>query len=132
LNVCITNRDFLKILSISKCLISSTNRKLNMRAFVDTSSLLIDWKTSFSMNSLISFCLNATNWENAICTTESSLKTTTRANNEIEAKTRSTIALNTKLKNAVDQRYFRSRSRSRLNKFEKISDSDFWLFKTAN
>jgi hypothetical protein len=47
LNVCITNRDFSNALSISRWLISSTNRKLNMRTFIDTSLLLIDWKTSF-------------------------------------------------------------------------------------
>jgi hypothetical protein len=132
LNVCITNCDFSNVLSISKCLISFTNRKLNMRTFVDTSLLLIDWKTSFSISSLISFYLNATNWKNAMCTIESSLKTTTRTNNEIEAKTRSTIALNTKLRNAVNAKYFRNRSRSRLNKFERISDSDFWSFEIAN
>ncbi len=61
LNVCITNRDFSNVISISKCLISFTNRKLNMQTFVDTSLLLIDWKTFFSMNSLIFFCLNAMN-----------------------------------------------------------------------
>jgi hypothetical protein len=91
LNVCITSRDFSNALLISRCLILSTNRELNMRTSVDTSFLLIDWKTSFSMSSLISFCLNATNWESAMCMIESSLETTTRANSEIEAKTRSTL-----------------------------------------
>jgi hypothetical protein len=61
LNVCITSRDFSNALSISRCLISFTNRKLNMRTFDDTSFLLTDWKASFSMRSLISFCLNAAN-----------------------------------------------------------------------
>jgi hypothetical protein len=102
LNFCITSRDFSNALSISTCLILFTNRKLNIQTFVDTSFLLTDWKTFFSMNSLISFCLNATNWKNAMCTIESSLETTTRRNNEIEVKTKSIIALNTKLKNAVD------------------------------
>jgi hypothetical protein len=54
---------------------------------------------------------------------ELSLETT--ANSEIEAKAKSTVVLNTKLKNAVDAKYFRNRSRSRLDEFEKISDSDF-------
>jgi hypothetical protein len=60
------------------------------------------------------------------------------ANIEIEAKTkakaksRSSVVLNTKLKYAVNARYFRRRSRSRLNEFEKISDSDFWSFEAAN
>jgi hypothetical protein len=58
-----------------------------------------------------------------MCTIESNLKAT--ANNEIEAIAKSTIALNTKLRNAIDARYFRDRSRSRLNEFKKISDSDF-------
>jgi hypothetical protein len=87
LNVCITSRDFSKALSISRCLISFTNWKLNMRISVNTSFLLTDWKTSFSMSSLISFCLNATNWESAMCTIQSSLKTTARTNNEVKAKT---------------------------------------------
>jgi hypothetical protein len=132
LNVRITNRDFLNVLSISKCLISFTNRKLSMQTFVDTSFLLIDWKTFFSMSSLISFCLNATNWKSAMCTIKSSLKTTTKMISEIEAKTKSTIALNTKVKNAIDARYFRNRSRSRLNEFERVSDFIFWSFETAN
>jgi hypothetical protein len=125
LNVCITSRDFSNALSVSKCLISSTNRELNMRTSNDTSSVFTDWKTSFSIRSLISFCLNAANWESAICTIESSFCAT--ANSEIEAKARSTIVLNTKLKYAVDAKYFRSRSRSRLNEFEKISDFDSWF-----
>jgi hypothetical protein len=138
LNVCITIRDFSKILSISRCLISFTNRKLNMRISDDTSFLLIDRKTLFSMRSLISFCLNAANWERAMCTIESNLKTTARTNIEVEtkmkakAKSRSSVVLNTKLKYAVDARYFRRRSRSRLNKFEKISDFDFWSIETTN
>jgi hypothetical protein len=53
---------------------------------------------------------------------ESSLNAT--ANSEIEAKAESTAVLNTKLKYAVDARYFRDRSRSRLNEFDEISDSD--------
>jgi hypothetical protein len=114
---------------MSRCLISFTNRKLNMRTSSDTSSILIDWKTSFSMRSLISFCLNAANWESAICTIESSLNAT--ANSEIEAKARSTVVLNTKLKYAIDARCFRSRSRSRLNEFEKVSNFDSW-FETTN
>jgi hypothetical protein len=122
LNVCTTSRDFSNALSISRCLISFTNRELNMRTSNDTSSVLIDWKTSFSMRSLISFCLNAVNWESAICTIESNLNAT--ANNEIEAKARSTIVLNTKLKYAIDAKCFRDRSRSRLDEFEKISDFD--------
>jgi hypothetical protein len=138
LNVCITSRDFSNALSISRCLISFTNRKLNMQTSDDTSSLFTDWKTSFSMRSLISFCLNAANWKRAMCTIESNLKTTTKANIEIKTKTkakaksRSSIVLNTKLKYAVDARYFRRRSRSRLNEFERISDSDFWSIETTN
>jgi hypothetical protein len=95
---------------------------------------LIDWLKNIFFDEFVdlSFCLNATNWESAMCTIESSLKATAKANNEIEAKTKSTIALNTKLRNAVDARYFRSRSRSRLDKFEKISDFDFWSFETAS
>ncbi len=123
LNVCITSRDFSNALLISRCLISFKNRKLNMQTFVNTSFLLTDWKTSFSMSLLISFCLIATNWESTICTIKWSLKTT--ASNEIETKARSTVALNTKLKNAIDAKYFRSRSRSRLNEFERISNFDF-------
>jgi hypothetical protein len=138
LNVCITNRDFSNALSISRCLISSTNRELNMRISDDTSFLLTDLKTFFSMRSLISFCLNAANWERAMCTIESNLKTTAKANIEVEAKTRtkarsrSSIVLNTKLRYAIDARYFQERSRSRLNEFEKISDSDFWSIETTN
>jgi hypothetical protein len=138
LNVCITSRDFLKTLSISRCLISFTNRKLNMRTSNDTSSLFIDRKTSFSMRSFISFCLNAANWKRAMCMIESNLKTTAKASIEIEAKTRaktrsrSSVVLNTKLKYAVDARCFRKRSRSRLNEFEKISNSDFWSIETTN
>jgi hypothetical protein len=56
LNICITNRDFSNALSISKCLIWFTNRKLNMQTSNNTSFLFIDWKTFFSMKSLISFC----------------------------------------------------------------------------
>jgi hypothetical protein len=67
LNVCTTSRDFSNALLISRCLISFTNRKLKMRTSDDTSFLLIDWKTSFSMRSLISFCLNDANWERAMC-----------------------------------------------------------------
>jgi hypothetical protein len=125
LKVCTTSRDFSNVLSISRCLISFTNRKLNMRTSNDTSFIFIDWKTSFSMRSLISFCLNAANWESAICTIESNLNATT--SNEIEAKARSTIVLNTKLKYAIDAKCFRDRSRSRLNEFEKISDFDSWF-----
>jgi hypothetical protein len=40
--------------------------------------------------------------------------------------------LNAKFKYAVDARYFRRRSRSRLNEFERISDSDFWSIETTN
>jgi hypothetical protein len=64
-------------------------------------------------------------------TIESNLKTTAKANIEVEAKTkaktklRSSVVLNTKLKYAIDAIYFRRRSRSRLNEFEKISDFDF-------
>ncbi len=134
LNVCITNRDFLNVLSISKCLISFTNRKLNMRTSDNTSFLFIDWKTFFSMKSLISFCLNAANWERAMCTIESNLIITAKTNIEIEAKTksRSSVVLNTKLKYAINARYFRIQSRSRLNEFEKISNSDFWSIETTN
>ncbi len=136
LNVCITNRDFSNALSISKCLISFTNRKLNMQISNDTSFLLTDRKTFFSMRSLISFCLNAANWERTMCTIESSLMMTAKTNIEIEVKTRaksrSSIVLNTKLKYAVDARYFRERSRSRLNEFEKISESDFWSIETTS
>ncbi len=39
---------------------------------------------------------------------ESNLKTTAKANNKIEAKTKSIIALNIKFKNAVDANYFRN------------------------
>ncbi len=126
LNVCITNRDFSNALSISRYLISFTNEKLNMQTSNDTSFLFIDWKTFFSMKSFISFCLNAANWERAMCTIESNLKMITKANIEIEAKmkakakSRSSIVLNTKFKYAVNARYFRERSRWRLNEFEKI------------
>jgi hypothetical protein len=125
LNVCITSRDFSNALSMSRCLISSTNRELKMRTSNDTSFLFIDWKTSFSMRSLISFCLDSANWERAMCMIESNLNAT--ANSEIEARARSTVVLNTKLKYAVDAKYFRDRSRSRLDEFEKISDSDSWF-----
>ncbi len=67
-----------------------------------------------------------------MCTIKSSLKTTTKTNNEIEAKTESTIVLNTKFKNAIDGRYFQNWSLSRLNEFERISNSDSWSFETAN
>ncbi len=119
LNVCITSRVFSNVLSISKCLISFTNQKLNMQTSNDTSSLLINWKTSFSMTSLISFCLNAANWKRVMCTIESSLKATAKTNIKIETKTkakaksRSSVVLNTKFKYAVDAKYFRKRSRSR-------------------
>jgi hypothetical protein len=63
LNVCTTSRDFSNALSISRCLISFTNRKLNMRTSDDTSFLLTDRKTFFSMRSLIFFCRDATNWK---------------------------------------------------------------------
>jgi hypothetical protein len=138
LNVCITNFYFSNALSISKCLILFTNRKLNMRTFDDTSFLLTDWKTFFLMRSMISYCLNAANWKKAMCTIESSLKTTMKANIEIETKTKtktrseSSVVLNTKLKYAVDASYFRKRSRSRLNEFEKISNSEFWSIEAAN
>jgi hypothetical protein len=36
LNVCTTSRDFSNALSVSRCLISFTNRKLNMRTSNDT------------------------------------------------------------------------------------------------
>jgi hypothetical protein len=131
LNVCITSRDFTNTLSMSRCLISFTNRKLKMRTSNDTSFLFIDWKTFFSMRLLIFFCLDAANWEKAMCTIKSNLNAT--ANNEIEvrSKAKSTIVLNTKFKYAVDAKYFRNRSRSRLNEFEKISDFDSW-FETTN
>jgi hypothetical protein len=129
LNVCITNRDFSNALSMSKCLISSTNRELNMRTSNDTSSIFTDWKTSFSMRSLISFCLNAANWKSAICTIESSLNAA--ANSEIEARAKSTVVMNTKLKYAIDARCFRNRSRSRLDEFEKVSDFDSWFETTS-
>ncbi len=138
LNVCITSCDFSNALSISRCLISFTNRKLKMRTSDDTSFLRTNWKTSFSMISLISFCLNDANWEKAMCMIESSLKTTARASIEVEAKTkakarsRSSVVLNTKLIYAVDARYFRERSRSRLYEFEKISDSDFWFIEITS
>jgi hypothetical protein len=138
LNVCTTSRDFSKILSISKCLISFTNRKLNMRTSDNTSSLFTDRKTSFTMRSFISFCLNAANWERAMCMIESNLETTAKANIEVEAKTkakaksRSSVVLNTKLKYVVDAKNFRKRSRSRLNEFERISDFDFWSIETTN
>jgi hypothetical protein len=125
LNVCTTSRDFSNALLVSKCFISSTNRELNIRTSDDTSFLLTDWKTSFSMRSLISFFLNAANWRKAMCMTESSLKTTTRANIEAKAKARSTVVLNTKLKYAVDAKYLWERSRSRLNEFEK--SFRFWF-----
>jgi hypothetical protein len=131
LNVCITNRDFSNALSMLKCLISSTNRKLKMRTSNDTSFLFIDWKTFFSMRSLIFFCLNAANWEKAMCTIESNLNATTSSEIEMRSKTRSTIILNTKLKYAINAKYFRNRSRSRLNEFERISNFDSWL-KTTN
>jgi hypothetical protein len=54
---------------------------------------------------------------------ESNLNAT--ASSEIEAKAKSTVVLNTKLKYAVDARYFRDRSRSRLDEFDEISDFDF-------
>jgi hypothetical protein len=127
LNVCITNRDFSNALSMSRCLISSTNRELKMRTSNDTSFLFIDWKTSFSMRSLIFFCLNAANWERAMCTIESSLSATANSEIEMKSRARSTVVLNTKLKYAVDAKYFRDRSRSRLNEFEKISNSDSWF-----
>jgi hypothetical protein len=70
-----------------------------------------------------------------MCTIESSLKAIARKNIEVEAKTkakaksRSSVVLNTKLKYAVDEGYFRKRSRSRLNEFEKVSNlSGFYLF----
>jgi hypothetical protein len=134
LNVCITNRDFSNALSISKCLILFTNRKLNMRTSNDTSFSLIDRKTFFSMRSLISFCLNTANWRKAMCTIESNLMMTTKTNIEVEAKakSRSSVVLNTKFKYAVDAKYFRRRSRSRLNEFEKISNFDFWSIEATN
>jgi hypothetical protein len=84
LNVCITSRDFSNVLSISKSLISSTNRELNIRTSDDTSFLLTEWKTFFSMRSFIFFCLNAAKWERAMWTIESILRPKARANNEIE------------------------------------------------
>jgi hypothetical protein len=57
-----------------------------------------------------------------MCIIESSLNAT--ANSEIEARAESTIVLNTKLKYEVDAKYFRNRSRSRLNEFDEISDFD--------
>jgi hypothetical protein len=125
LNVCITSRDFSNALSMSKCLISSTNRELKMRTSSDTSFLSTDWKTFFSMRSLISFCLDSVNWERTMCMIESSLNATT--NSEIEARARSTVVLNTKLKYAIDAKCFRDRSRSRLDEFERISDFDSWF-----
>jgi hypothetical protein len=138
LNVCITSRDFLNALSISRYLILFTNRKLNMRTSDVTSFLLIDRKTLFSMRSLIYFCLNAANWERAMCTIEWNLEITAKLTIEIETKTkvkarsRSSIVLNTKLKYAVNAKYFRKRSRSRLNEFEKTSDSEFWSIEAVS
>jgi hypothetical protein len=43
---------------------------------------------------------------------------------EIEAKAKSTVVLNTKLKYAVDAKYFRDRSQSRLDESDEISDFD--------
>jgi hypothetical protein len=57
-----------------------------------------------------------------MCTPESSLDAA--ADSEIEAKAESTVVLNTKLRYAVDAEYFRDRSRSRLDEFDEISDSD--------
>jgi hypothetical protein len=137
LNVRITNRDFSNAFLISRCLISFTNRKLNMRISNDTSFLFIDWKTFFLMRSLIFLCLNAVNWKKAMCTIESNLIMTTKTSIEIETKTkakarsRSLLVLNTKLKYAIDEKYFRERSRSRLNEFEKISNFDFWSIETT-
>jgi hypothetical protein len=127
-NVCATSREFSNALSISECLISSMNWELNMRISNDTFSLLTDWKTSFSIRSLISFCLNAANWEKAMWTIESSLETTAKA----KMKARLTIVLNTKLKYAIDARYFRSRSRSRLSEFKKVSWFESSLIEIAN
>jgi hypothetical protein len=127
LNVCITNRDFSNALSMPRCLISFTNRELKMRTSNDTSFLFIDWKTFFSMRSLIFFCLNAANWKKAMCTIESNLNATTNSEIEVKSRTKSTIVLNTKLKYAIDAKYFRDRSRSRLNEFEKISDFNSWF-----
>ncbi len=138
MNVCITNHDFSNDLSILKCLISFTNRKLNMRTLNDTSFLFIDRKTFFLMRSFISFCLNAANEKRAMCTIESNLKATAKATIEIEmkikAKTRlkSLIVLNTKFKYTIDAKYFRRRSRSHLNEFEKFSDFDFWSIETTS
>jgi hypothetical protein len=109
-----------------------------MQTSYDTSFLLFNWIIFFSMRSLISFCLNAANWERAMCTIEFILEMTTKTNVEIEAKTktkarsRSSIVLNTKLKYAVNAKNFQERSRSRLNKFEKISNSDFWSIETTS
>jgi hypothetical protein len=134
LNVCITSRDFSNVLSISKCLISFTNRLLNMQTFMNTSFLLIDWNTLFSTRSFIFFCLKSANWEWTIWSIKSNLKTKARASNDIEAKAkaRSTIVFNTNLKYAVNAKYFRDRSRSRLNKMKKISNSDSSSFEIAN
>ncbi len=107
----------------------------NMKWYV----VLVYWsKNIFFDKWFMSFCLNAANWERAMFTIESNLEATTKANIEIEAKTktkarsRSSVVLNTKFKYAVDAKYFRKRSRSRLNEFEKISDFDFWSIETTN
>jgi hypothetical protein len=92
LNVWIINLNFSKAFSVSEYLISSTNRELKIRIFVDTFFLLTDKKISFSSKSTIFFCLNAMNDESIL----------------IE----SIIASKTKL--TIDAKYFLDRSRSRL------------------
>jgi hypothetical protein len=52
LNVCTTSRDFSNALSISRCLISSTNRKLNMRTSDDTSFLLTVGSPLYDMGTI--------------------------------------------------------------------------------
>ncbi len=61
LKACIIKRNFSKTFSMFECFISFTNRKLKIRTSIDTSSLLIDSKTSFSSSSTISFARDAMN-----------------------------------------------------------------------
>ncbi len=99
LKACITKRDFSNAFSISECFISFTNRELKIRTSIDTLSLLIDSKTSFSSSSAISFVRDAMN-----------------------EKSISVMILSIKLMYAIDAENFLDRSRSRLTSAVSIAE----------
>ncbi len=103
LKACIIKRNFSKTFSMFECFISFTNRKLKIRTSIDTSSLLIDSKISFSSSSTIFFARNAMNEESILV-----------------------MILSIKLMYAIDAENFLDRSRSRLISTVNTAETVVW------